>query len=156
MAGLRRHPLRISKRNATDAEVGVITQLIPSSRVKHAITARIRATSAGFVGRNDEMKLIWSATPTKPKGKFRATHQIVGDDDEEVSALFTLTGKGVVKVTMEIAGSQLEMDDTGVTVPPVIWYPGSKSPVICYPMKVPDHRPAAHGHRRKYVKLQCS
>ena len=55
-----------------------------------------------------------SATPSKQKGKPCSTHQI---DQEEESVLFLLTSKGGVIVTMNITGSDIDMEvDTGATV----------------------------------------
>ena len=52
-----------------------------------------------------------SVTPSKQKGK---PHQI---DQEQVGVLFSLTSKGGVKVTMNVGGSDVDMEvDTGATV----------------------------------------
>ena len=55
-----------------------------------------------------------SATPSKQKGKPRSTHQL---DQEEVGVLFSLTSKGGVNVTMNVAGSDVDVEvETGATV----------------------------------------
>ena len=48
------------------------------------------------------------------KGKPQPTHQI---DEDTVSVVFAQSGKGGVKITLEVAGSQIPMKvDTGATM----------------------------------------
>ena len=61
----------------------------------------------------DELKKGTAAVRTTAKVKPQPTHQI---DEDTVSVVFAQSGKGGVKITLEVAGSQIPMKvDTGAT-----------------------------------------
>ena len=62
----------------------------------------------------DELKKDTAAVRTTAKGKPQPTHEI---DEDTVSVVFAQSGKGGVKITLEVGGSQIPMEvDTGATV----------------------------------------
>ena len=95
-----------------------ITSVHANSSLRRVISARDKGTSVENAAKNlNKMRSRRSPQPyvrATAKGKPQPTHQI---DEDTVSVVFARSGKGGVKIILEVAGSQIPMEvDTGAAV----------------------------------------